>query len=108
MPSPWCLHPVRRNAEAIFDRFDRDRSGKIDSEELRSTSKGIGAVVYKVPELNNDQMRKISLRSVDLEDTIPISQHLWAEANLWTDRPRPQALAEIKKFGCTVFTVERS
>nr|CAD1821282.1 unnamed protein product [Ananas comosus var. bracteatus] len=49
MPSPWCRRPVRRNAElimgfsrgigeAIFDRFDRDRSGKIDSEELRSTS----------------------------------------------------------------------
>ncbi|OAY66173.1 hypothetical protein ACMD2_16329 [Ananas comosus] len=36
--------------------------------------RGIGAVVYKVPELNNDQMRKISLRSVDLEDTTPISQ----------------------------------
>ncbi|OAY71050.1 hypothetical protein ACMD2_10039 [Ananas comosus] len=37
-------------------------------------TEGIGAVVYKVPELNNDQMRKISLRSVDLEDTTPISQ----------------------------------
>nr|CAD1823539.1 unnamed protein product [Ananas comosus var. bracteatus] len=33
--------------------------------------RGIGAVVYKIPELNNDQMRKISLRSVDLEDTTP-------------------------------------
>lgn len=36
--------------------------------------RGIGAVVYKVPDLNNDQMLKISLRSLDLEDTTPISQ----------------------------------
>ncbi|WVZ74171.1 hypothetical protein U9M48_022385 [Paspalum notatum var. saurae] len=36
--------------------------------------KGIGAVVYKVPELNNDQMLKISLRSLEQEDTTSISQ----------------------------------
>ncbi|XP_072958242.1 uncharacterized protein [Typha angustifolia] len=36
--------------------------------------RGIGAVVYKVPELNNEQMLKVSLRSVDLEDTTSISQ----------------------------------
>ncbi|KAM1098717.1 hypothetical protein COP2_016354 [Malus domestica] len=35
---------------------------------------GIGAVVYRVPELENDQMLKISLRSVDTEDTTLISQ----------------------------------
>uniref|UniRef100_A0A7N2MRG0 Uncharacterized protein n=1 Tax=Quercus lobata TaxID=97700 RepID=A0A7N2MRG0_QUELO len=35
---------------------------------------GIGAVVYRVPELENDQLLKISLRSVDGEDTTPISQ----------------------------------
>ncbi|KAL8124037.1 hypothetical protein AgCh_011882 [Apium graveolens] len=35
---------------------------------------GIGAVVYGVPELKNDQMLKISLRSIDNEDTTPISQ----------------------------------
>lgn len=36
--------------------------------------RGIGAVVYRVPELENDLMLKISLRSVDDEDTTPISQ----------------------------------
>lgn len=36
--------------------------------------RGIGAVVYKVPELNNDRILKISLRSLGSEDTTPISQ----------------------------------
>lgn len=39
-----------------------------------SSFRGIGAVVYKVPELENDHMLKISLRSVGNEDTTPISQ----------------------------------
>lgn len=38
--------------------------------------RGIGAVVYKVPELKNDKLVKISLRSVESEDTTPISQVL--------------------------------
>ncbi|XP_038895461.1 uncharacterized protein LOC120083693 [Benincasa hispida] len=36
--------------------------------------RGIGAVVYRVPALGNDQMLKISLRSVHDEDTTRISQ----------------------------------
>ncbi|XP_016510510.1 uncharacterized protein LOC107827818 isoform X2 [Nicotiana tabacum] len=36
--------------------------------------RGIGAVVYKVPELENDQMLKVSLRSIGDEDTTSISQ----------------------------------
>ncbi|GLT65537.1 hypothetical protein SLA2020_379650 [Shorea laevis] len=36
--------------------------------------RGIGAVVYRVPELENDRLLKISLRSVDDEDTTPISE----------------------------------
>ncbi|KAG5229682.1 phosphoesterase [Salix suchowensis] len=36
--------------------------------------RGIGAIVYRVPELENDEMLKISLRSVDIEDTTPISE----------------------------------
>ncbi|KAL2892383.1 hypothetical protein RDABS01_008292 [Bienertia sinuspersici] len=36
--------------------------------------RGIGAIVYKVPESENDQMLKISLRSVKSEDTTPISE----------------------------------
>jgi len=35
---------------------------------------GIGAFVYNVPDLENDQRLKISLRSVENEDTTPISQ----------------------------------
>ncbi|GJX69495.1 hypothetical protein Tco_0305222, partial [Tanacetum coccineum] len=35
---------------------------------------GIGAVVYRVPELKDDQILKISLRSLDSEDTTTISQ----------------------------------
>jgi len=38
------------------------------------TCRGIGAVVYKVPELENDQLLKISLRSEEKEDTTPITQ----------------------------------
>uniref|UniRef100_A0A0E0K3Q1 DHHA1 domain-containing protein n=1 Tax=Oryza punctata TaxID=4537 RepID=A0A0E0K3Q1_ORYPU len=38
------------------------------------TSRSIGAVVYKVPELNNDNMLKISLRSLNEEDTTSISK----------------------------------
>ncbi|KAJ8554078.1 hypothetical protein K7X08_024756 [Anisodus acutangulus] len=36
--------------------------------------RGIGAVVYKVPELENDEMLKVSLRSIGDEDTTSISQ----------------------------------
>ncbi|KAJ0106181.1 hypothetical protein Patl1_19508 [Pistacia atlantica] len=36
--------------------------------------RGIGAVVYRVPELENDKLVKISLRSVESEDTTPVSQ----------------------------------
>lgn len=36
--------------------------------------RSIGAVVYKVPELKNDQQLKISLRSIELEDTAAISK----------------------------------
>lgn len=37
-------------------------------------------MVYKVPELKNDEFLKISLRSLDSEDTTPISQvHLSPE-----------------------------
>ena len=46
--------------------------------------RGIGAVVYKVPELNNDQMLKISLRSLEQEDTTCISQvHLFPDDEVY-------------------------
>ncbi|KVI07732.1 hypothetical protein Ccrd_013921 [Cynara cardunculus var. scolymus] len=39
-----------------------------------SDLRSIGAVVYRVPELENDQILKISLRSIGSEDTTSISQ----------------------------------
>ncbi|KAH0688554.1 hypothetical protein KY284_019107 [Solanum tuberosum] len=36
--------------------------------------RGIGAIVYKVPELENNEMLKVSLRSIGDEDTTSISQ----------------------------------
>lgn len=44
--------------------------------------RGIGAVVYRVPELGNDQLLKISLRGVDGEDTTPISEVVFSFAFL--------------------------
>lgn len=38
--------------------------------------RGIGAIVYKVPELENNEMLKVSLRSIGDEDTTSISQVL--------------------------------
>ncbi|KAL6183346.1 hypothetical protein ACLB2K_044757 [Fragaria x ananassa] len=60
-------------------RFSDDKSHtKIatmyDMNPKTANYKGIGAVVYKVPELENDELLKISLRSVDSEDTTRISQ----------------------------------
>ncbi|GJM86449.1 hypothetical protein PR202_ga02309 [Eleusine coracana subsp. coracana] len=54
-----------------------DQLLKLDPEHVISRGQatlGIGAVVYKVPELNDDQMLKISLRSLEQEDTTSISQ----------------------------------
>ncbi|KAG2653090.1 hypothetical protein PVAP13_1NG427100 [Panicum virgatum] len=47
---------------------------QLASKSRNLNLRGIGAVVYKVPELNNDQMLKISLRSLEQEDTTLISQ----------------------------------
>lgn len=47
---------------------------QLATKSHESKLRGIGAVVYRVPELENDQMLKISLRSLSAEDTTPISQ----------------------------------
>ncbi|ONI09495.1 hypothetical protein PRUPE_5G241200 [Prunus persica] len=61
------------NADSISEL--RSELGHQLATKSRSLNlRGIGAVVYRVPELENDQMLKISLRSVDTEDTTPISQ----------------------------------
>ncbi|VVA19613.1 PREDICTED: phosphoesterase [Prunus dulcis] len=61
------------NADSISEL--RSELGHQLATKSRSLNlRGIGAVLYRVPELENDQMLKISLRSVDTEDTTPISQ----------------------------------
>ncbi|KAJ3706855.1 hypothetical protein LUZ61_010560 [Rhynchospora tenuis] len=53
----------------------RSELGNQLAEKSRNLNlRGIGAVVYKVPELKNNEILKISLRSLDSEDTTPISQ----------------------------------
>ncbi|KAJ8625619.1 hypothetical protein MRB53_034149 [Persea americana] len=47
---------------------------QLANKSCNSKLRGIGAVVYRVPELKNDEFLKISLRSVENEDTTPISQ----------------------------------
>ncbi|CAN6577730.1 hypothetical protein PS2_039251 [Malus domestica] len=66
-------HCLAVNADSISEL--RSELGHQLATKSRSLSlRGIGAVVYRVPELENDQMLKISLRSVDTEDTTLISQ----------------------------------
>ncbi|XP_074586108.1 uncharacterized protein LOC141841809 [Curcuma longa] len=61
------------NADSISDL--RSELGNQLAVKSRDTGlRGIGAVVYKVPQLDDDHSLKISLRSVDAEDTTPISK----------------------------------
>lgn len=54
----------------LRSEIGKQLANKSRNAKLRS----IGAVVYRVPELKNDELLKISLRSVENEDTTPISQ----------------------------------
>lgn len=65
-----CLAVHADSISNLRSELGHQLATKSRNQNLR----GIGAIVYKVPELNNDQMLKISLRSVDLEDTTSISQ----------------------------------
>ncbi|KAI7740905.1 hypothetical protein M8C21_027222 [Ambrosia artemisiifolia] len=61
------------DADSVSDL--RSELGHQLAEKSRNHNlRGIGAVVYRVPELNDDQILKISLRSIDNEDTTSISQ----------------------------------
>ncbi|KAK3158757.1 hypothetical protein QOZ80_2AG0141170 [Eleusine coracana subsp. coracana] len=61
------------NADAISN-LRSELGNQLASKSQTLNLRGIGAVVYKVPELNDDQMLKISLRSLEQEDTTSISQ----------------------------------
>ncbi|XP_047077110.1 uncharacterized protein LOC124687362 [Lolium rigidum] len=61
------------NADAIA-KLRSELGNQLADKSQNLNLRAIGAVVYKVPELNNDQMLKISLRSLGQEDTTSISQ----------------------------------
>ncbi|XP_010663932.1 uncharacterized protein LOC100240946 isoform X2 [Vitis vinifera] len=61
------------NADSISE-LRSELGHQLASKSCNLKLRGIGAVVYRVPELKNDQFLKISLRSVDKEDTTTISQ----------------------------------
>ncbi|KAG8661205.1 hypothetical protein MANES_02G220100v8 [Manihot esculenta] len=66
-------HCLAVNADSISElrsELGHQLATKSSDQNLRA----IGAVVYRVPELENDQLLKVSLRSLPSEDTIPISQ----------------------------------
>ncbi|KAL4632961.1 hypothetical protein ACB092_04G087700 [Castanea dentata] len=65
-----CLAVDADSISELRSELGHQLATKSRNQNLR----GIGAVVYRVPELENDQLLKISLRSVDSEDTTPISQ----------------------------------
>ncbi|KAF3438340.1 hypothetical protein FNV43_RR21102 [Rhamnella rubrinervis] len=66
-------HCLAVNADSISElRSELGQQLATKSRNLKL--RAIGAVVYRVPELENDQLLKISLRSVDSEDTTPISE----------------------------------
>lgn len=65
-----CLAVNANSIPGLRSELGHQLANKSRGMELR----GIGAVVYRVPELENDNMLKISLRSVEKEDTTPVSK----------------------------------
>lgn len=66
----YCLAVDADSIAELRSELGHQLATKSRSLDLR----GIGAVVYRVPELENDQLLKISLRSVESEDTTLISE----------------------------------
>ncbi|KAK7314731.1 hypothetical protein VNO77_33259 [Canavalia gladiata] len=67
-------HCLAVNADTTLSELRSELGHQLATKSQKMKLRGIGAVVYKVPELENDQRLKISLRSVDNEDTTTISQ----------------------------------
>lgn len=65
-----CLAVNADSVSNLRSELGHQLAAKSQNHNLR----GIGAVVYRVPELKDDQILKISLRSIDGEDTTSISQ----------------------------------
>uniref|UniRef100_A0A7N0SWB1 DHHA1 domain-containing protein n=1 Tax=Kalanchoe fedtschenkoi TaxID=63787 RepID=A0A7N0SWB1_KALFE len=66
-----CLAVIADSIPELRSELGHQLATKSQNLNMR----GIGAVVYKVPELENDEIVKISLRSIENEDTTPISQN---------------------------------
>lgn len=62
------------NADEALSELRSELGNQLACKSQDQNLRGIGAIVYRVPELGNDQMLKISLRSVKSEDTTPISE----------------------------------
>ncbi|XP_028805543.1 uncharacterized protein LOC114760456 [Neltuma alba] len=62
------------NADAALSELRSELGHQLASKSQNLKLRAIGAVVYKVPEIGNHNMLKISLRSLGNEDTTPISQ----------------------------------
>ncbi|KAL6583684.1 hypothetical protein OROMI_002973 [Orobanche minor] len=61
------------NADSIQE-LRSELGHQLANKSLKMNLRGIGAVVYRVPQLENDHLLKISLRSIRDEDTTSISQ----------------------------------
>lgn len=61
------------NADSVSE-LRSELGHQLAKKSCRMNLRGIGAVVYGIPELKNDLLLKISLRSIGNEDTTPISQ----------------------------------
>ncbi|KAI3797247.1 hypothetical protein L1987_32502 [Smallanthus sonchifolius] len=66
-------HCLAVNADSVSD-LRSELGHQLAAKSRNHNLRGIGAVVYRVTELKDDQILKISLRSIDNEDTTSISQ----------------------------------
>ncbi|GAA0169282.1 hypothetical protein LIER_23805 [Lithospermum erythrorhizon] len=66
-------HCLAVNADYVAE-LRSELGHQLATKSQKMNLRGIGAIIYRVPELENDQMLKVSLRSVHGEDTTSISQ----------------------------------
>lgn len=62
------------NADEALSELRSELGNQLASKSQDRNLRGVGAIAYGVPELENDKVLKISLRSVKDEDTTPISE----------------------------------
>ncbi|KAL3824946.1 hypothetical protein ACJIZ3_020975 [Penstemon smallii] len=98
-------HCLAANADNICE-LRSELGHQLANKSLKMNLRGIGAIVYRVPELENDQLLKISLRSVREEDTTPISEVLSASQTnrIWRWRASECQFVHVKQ--CRISKVE--